>query len=103
MFFCHEGESHSLFIKHLLTLLEGDARCKYCQHNGRDKCPHRAINSDKEVRRKGVRLLDLILQDQRRRGGVEDLTFSELFDEGELDCFEKYNDDGSKEMVKVDV
>ena len=89
--------------KNMFYYREGDARCKFCKHNNRDRCPHRRINSDKEVFNKGRRLLNRILLDQQRIRGNAQLSLVDLFGEGELDCFEGYNEDGSKKMIKVDV
>ena len=51
----------------LLSFVTGDLRCDRCIRNLRSTCAHRDVNDKKELRRKGMKLLDLLLEDFARK------------------------------------
>jgi len=87
----------------LLGYVFGDLICSMCKRNERTRCPHVPVDDLPELKRKGLELMELHLDDKRRMTGNDSLVMKDILPQGLIDCFYGYDNEFEKVMEKVDL
>ena len=77
----------------LLCYVTGDRRCARCVRNQRTTCTHRPVNDKQELHRKGIKLLDMMLEDYAKKEGqvVADISYHDMMPKEEVQCYVGYD------------
>lgn len=105
-FFCMycECESNDMFTK-----VEGEHRCSYCKERGKERCPHRAVNTEEELIDKGNRYINYVISDHRARhpalaNASKKAILTALLPTDRVECYAGYgvaSNDDSGERIRI--
>ena len=79
----------------------GDIVCDMCVRNDRTECPHVPMDDHPKLKRKGLGLVDLLLEDYKRQSGDNNATVHEMLPDDPVDCFVGSNEKVEKVMGEV--
>ena len=84
----------------LLSFVTGDRRCERCVRNECETCAHPNVNDTTELRAKGIKLLDLLLEDFAWTGGrdLSSLSYHDMMPKKDVQCFLGYDENFEKVM-----
>ena len=88
--FCIYCEASGNSNTDLMRYVTGDAICDICVYNQRTRCPHRAVNDAKEIKRKIGALTKLILEDHRKMKGDDTLELRDILPSEPVDVLVGY-------------
>jgi hypothetical protein len=94
--FCHYCEVRGNGNHTMFDVSEGEFRCDICIHNDTEFCPHRDVNDDAEIQRKGKQLISWLLEDFQRRRNDPNLTIRDMMLEDPTECYNGYDTDGNR-------
>ena len=77
----------------LLSYVTGDRRCVQCVRNRCTTCAHQSVNDTQELHRKGIKLLDLLLEDYAKKGErlLADILYHDMMPKEEVQCYVGYD------------
>ena len=73
----------------MFRVMHGEDRCPICIRLGNEECTHLPVNSDNDIKRKGVDGIRILVADHNRFTG-EESSLRDLLPEGEVDVFDGY-------------
>jgi len=80
--YCKVHGDHDM--QHVLT---GEDRCDICKHNDKPLCPHRAVNDAAKAHEMVVTLLDIYLENFRKRTNRPEATMKDMLPIEPVECF----------------
>jgi len=84
----------------LLSYVTGELRCPRCIRDHWLTCAHQPVNNQKELHRKGLCLLDLLLEDfaKREKRDLDNVAYHDMMSSEEVQCYGGYDSESRKIM-----